>query len=269
MFGRLMPREGKFFEYFSEHADQLVLGARELKALMANVSELPERKRSIEKIEHRADKITQQTMQLLHATFITPLDRDEIHQLITRMDDILDLMEDVSQCMFLYDISETTDEARKLADICLVSTEKVKVAVVQLSDLKNSQAILALCKEIDQLESDAGDRQHEIVESRSPEERVARDRDEVCRRRKAGAGRVGERHRDGADERVTDQHGDVQTQRRRREADRHGGPRPSRRISHEPLPSSRRCAAASVASTSASSNATARNDSCQRRLMRG
>lgn len=155
MFQRLMPREGRFFDYFVEHGEQLVLGARELRALMANVGELAERKRSIEKIEHRADKITQQTMQLLHHTFITPIDRDEIHQLITRMDDILDLMEDVSQCMFLYDISAVSDEARKLADICLVSCEKVKDVVSQLSNLKNGDAILKQCKEIDQLESDA------------------------------------------------------------------------------------------------------------------
>ena len=155
MFSRLMPSEGKFFDYFSLHADQLVLGAHELKALLANVSELADRKRSIEKVEHEADKITQQTMQLLHHTFITPIDRDEIHQLITRMDDILDLMEDVSQCMYLYDIKSVTEEARKLADICLVSTEKVKAAVKQLSNLKNSESILALCKEIDRLESDA------------------------------------------------------------------------------------------------------------------
>jgi uncharacterized protein len=155
MFSRLMPREGRFFEYFTEHAEQLVLGARELRALMGNVAELPERKRSIETIEHRADKITQQTMHLLHHTFITPIDRDEIHQLITRMDDILDLMEDVSQCMFLYDIHAVTDEARKLADTCVVSTEKIKLAVGQLSDLKNSDSILALCKEIDKIESDA------------------------------------------------------------------------------------------------------------------
>lgn len=155
MFGRLMPREGNFFKFFSDHAEQLVLGAQELRALMGNVSELPERKRSIEKIEHRADKITQQTMQLLHQTFITPIDRDEIHQLITRMDDILDLMEDVSQCMFLYDIHAVTDEARKLADICLASTEKIREAVGQLPNMKNGPAILVLCKEIDKLESDA------------------------------------------------------------------------------------------------------------------
>jgi predicted phosphate transport protein (TIGR00153 family) len=155
MFGRLMPREGKFFDYFNEHAEQLVLGARELRALLDNVQELPERKRAIEKIEHRADKITQQTMQLLHQTFITPLDRDEIHQLITRMDDILDLMEDVSQCMFLYDIQSITDEARKLADTCVASTEHIKSAVSQLSNLKNAESILALCKQIDKIEGDA------------------------------------------------------------------------------------------------------------------
>jgi predicted phosphate transport protein (TIGR00153 family) len=155
MFGRLMPREGRFFEFFSEHADQLVLGAEQLKALMYSVADLPERKRNIEKIEHRADKITQQTMQLLHTTFITPIDRDEIHQLITRMDDILDLREDVSQCMFLYDIKSITEEARTLADICLRSTQRVRTAVSQLSNLGNTKAILALCKDIDQLESDA------------------------------------------------------------------------------------------------------------------
>lgn len=155
MFGRFMPREGRFFDYFNEHAEQIVLGAEQLKALMGAVHELDERKRNIENIEHRADKITQQTMQLLHHTFITPLDRDEIHQLITRMDDILDLMEDVSQCMFLYDIHAVTAEAVQLADLCLTSAQKVKLAVSQLENLKNSKSILELCSEVDRLEGDA------------------------------------------------------------------------------------------------------------------
>jgi len=155
MFGRLMPKEGRFFEFFVEHAEQLVLGATELKALMANIGELPARKRNIEAIEHAADKITHDTMQLLHQTFITPLDRDDIHQLITRMDDILDLMEDVSQCIFLYDIDHVTDAAGELAAICLESTERVKSAVGLLTDMKNAKALLDHCKAIDRLESDA------------------------------------------------------------------------------------------------------------------
>jgi uncharacterized protein Yka (UPF0111/DUF47 family) len=96
-------------------------------------------------------------MQLLHHTFITPLDRDEIHQLITRMDDILDLMEDVSQCMFLYDIRAVTAETRELADLCLVSAQKVHEAVLLLSNMKNAKRILALCRDIDRLEGDADD----------------------------------------------------------------------------------------------------------------
>ena len=155
MFARWMPREERFFELFVEHAEQLVLGASELKALMQDVGELTVRKRNIESIEHVADKITHQTMQLVHKTFITPLDRDEIHQLITKMDDILDLMEDVSQCMFLYDIRAVTPEALALADICVVSTEKVRAAVKLLPDMKNSAMIVSLCAEIDRLESDA------------------------------------------------------------------------------------------------------------------
>ena len=155
MFGRLMPREGRFFEYFNEHAEQLVLGAIELKALMSNISELQIRARNIEAIENKADQITHQTIQLLHQTFITPLDRDEIHQLITRMDDILDLMEDASQCMFLYDIRAVTDEAKKLAEICLVCTEKVRLAVSHLSNMDNAESILSVCAEIDKLEANA------------------------------------------------------------------------------------------------------------------
>ena len=153
MFGKLIPRQGRFFEYFNEHAEQLVLGAIELKALMGDISEVQIRARNIEAIENKADQITHHTIQLLHQTFITPLDRDEIHQLITKMDDVLDLMEDASQSMFLYDIRVVTDEAKRLADICLACTEKVKAAVSHLSNMQNTESILNLCAEIDRLET--------------------------------------------------------------------------------------------------------------------
>ncbi|TMI04898.1 MAG: DUF47 family protein, partial [Betaproteobacteria bacterium] len=122
--GRLLPREGRFFDYFNEHAGHAVLAA-ELKALLADLSELEARRRNIERHEKQADQITHHTMQLLHQTFITPLDRDEIHQLITTMDDVLDLMEDIAQCLFLYDVRAVTPEAQRLADICVACTEKV------------------------------------------------------------------------------------------------------------------------------------------------
>jgi predicted phosphate transport protein (TIGR00153 family) len=155
MFGRLMPKEGRFFELFNEHAEQIVLGSRELVALMVSGDDIQRRAFTIETIEKRADKITQTTIELLHKTFITPLDRDEIHQLITRMDDILDLMEDVSQSIFLYDVKVLTPEAQKLAEVCVLCCEQVRNAVSQLSNMDNAALILKACEEIDRLESEA------------------------------------------------------------------------------------------------------------------
>ena len=155
MFARLMPHEGRFFDYFTEHAALIHEGAVELKAMMDNMGETESRAHNIKTIETKADTVTYQTIQLLHKTFITPIDRDEIHQLITRMDDILDLMEDVSQSVFLYDIRKIPDEAKRLADICVACTEKVKAAVDLLNNMGNAEKIMKICGEIDRLETDA------------------------------------------------------------------------------------------------------------------
>jgi len=155
MFGRLMPSEGKFFELFNQHAELCVKGAKEMVALMTNFDDLENRVHAIEGIEKQADKITYETLDLLHKTFITPLDRDDIHKLITRMDDILDLLEDAGQTISLYDIKAITPEAKRLAELCLACTEKVKTAVSLLHNMDNSAQILSLCEEIDRLESDA------------------------------------------------------------------------------------------------------------------
>jgi predicted phosphate transport protein (TIGR00153 family) len=155
MFGRLMPTEGKFFELFIQHADLCVKGAREMVALMTSFDDLENRVHAIEGIEKQAHKVTHNTLEMLHKTFITPLDRDDIHQLITRMDDILDLLEDAAQTISLYDIKNTTPEAKRLAELCLTCTEKVRAGVALLHNMDNSREILAICAEIDRLESDA------------------------------------------------------------------------------------------------------------------
>jgi len=155
MFGRLLPKEGKFFDLFNEHAELCVKGAKEMLALMTNFDDLEIRVHAIESIEKQADKVTHATLDALHKTFITPLDRDDIHQLISRMDDILDLLEDAAQTISLYDIKNTTQEAKRLAELCLACTQKVEEAVALLHNMDNSRRILEICKEIDRLESDA------------------------------------------------------------------------------------------------------------------
>jgi len=156
MFGRLLPKEGRFFDLFNAHAGQVVRAAVELKAVMENYAEREQHSRLIDDAEHAADRITAETIRLLHKTFITPLDRDHIHQLVNAMDDICDLIQDTSESLTLYDVRNITPEAARLADIGLKCCERVKDVVHLLGVGKeNFEAILRTCEEIDRLESDA------------------------------------------------------------------------------------------------------------------
>ena len=126
--------------------------------LMANYGDVASRARRIEQIdtiEKAADRVTHETNALLHRTFVTPFDRESIHQLITRMDDILDLTQDVAESLMLYDIQRVTPEAHQLAELAQMCCDRVKAAVNLLSAMSNAETILKLCEEIDRLESDA------------------------------------------------------------------------------------------------------------------
>jgi len=150
-----MPTEGKFFEIFNAHAKHIVAGSRELELLIDNLGDAEIHKQNVQTAEKAADKLTHETIDLLHKTFITPLDRDEIHKLITTMDDILDLMEDVATAISLYDVQAVTSEASQLAHICTKTCERVQSAVAMLSDMKQAREILKACEDIDRLESEA------------------------------------------------------------------------------------------------------------------
>jgi predicted phosphate transport protein (TIGR00153 family) len=150
-----MPREGRFFDLFDAHATQIVAGSQALVKLFANFDQAPVYAEHIDEAERSADKITHETISLLHKTFITPIDRDQIHQLITNMDDVLDLIQDVTESIVLYDIRRVSAEAQQLAQICQMTCGRVKAAVGLLSNLRDPEAILKTCEEIDRLESDA------------------------------------------------------------------------------------------------------------------
>ena len=150
-----MPTEGKFFDIFNAHAQCIVSASRELELLIDNLHDAETHKQNVQKAEKAADKLTHETIDLLHKTFITPLDRDEIHKLITTMDDILDLMEDVATAISLYDVRAVTSEASQLAHISTACCERVQAAVAMLSDMKQAREILKACEDIDRLESDA------------------------------------------------------------------------------------------------------------------
>lgn len=159
MLGRFMPKEGKFFDLFNAHVAETVQGAAALVAMLAALNSdsarAEEQARVIDVVEDRADKITHETVSLLHATFITPLDRDEIHQLITRLDDVLDTIQNAARTVNVYDIRRATPEALRLAEIIQACVERMQYAVSLLNNMDNGPTILAVCREIGALENDA------------------------------------------------------------------------------------------------------------------
>jgi uncharacterized protein len=153
-----MPREGRFFTLFDQHASFVVQGSVALVELLKNFDDSANRANRVARIlelEHSADRVTRETVSLLHQTFVTPLDRDDIHRLISRMDDVLDLIQDVTEALQLYDIQRLTPEAVQLAELLNRCCSSMQEAVHQLATLKDSARILKLCNEIDSLESQA------------------------------------------------------------------------------------------------------------------
>ena len=158
MFGRLMPAEGKFFDLFIQHGELCVKGGKELVSLMTNFDDLEHRVHAIETIEKQADKVTHTTLEMLHKTFITPIDREQIHSLINTMDDVADLIQDSAETMSLYDVRYMTEEITRLTALAVSCCERVRDAVKlldRIAEPATAEAALKTCEEIDRLESDA------------------------------------------------------------------------------------------------------------------
>jgi uncharacterized protein len=160
-FGKFLPREGNFFEMFNQHADRIVEAARAFSSLVTNYSDPHLREqynRDVDNAERAADRVTHDVNKMLHQTFITPIDREQIHKLINTMDDVADLIQDSAETMALYDVKFMTEDIKRLTDISVKCCERLAAAVKMLgsiSDKGTAEAALKTCEEIDKLESDA------------------------------------------------------------------------------------------------------------------
>jgi predicted phosphate transport protein (TIGR00153 family) len=149
-FGKLLPRDGNFFEMFNQHADRIVDAAQAFSKLVANYGDVALRQKynqEVDNAERAADRVTHDVNKAIHITFITPIDREQIHTLINTMDDVADLIQDSAETMALYDVRHMTEEITRLTD-AVYMLEKV-------ADPATAEAALKTCEEIDQLESDA------------------------------------------------------------------------------------------------------------------
>jgi predicted phosphate transport protein (TIGR00153 family) len=156
MLQRLMPKSDDFFSDFEAQAAAVVEGAVLLKALLDDFTDVPAKCQAIKDVEHRADDITHRAFERLHTQFITPFDRSEIHRILSRIDDVLDLTDAAAERLGLYDIDTVLPEARELTAVLVVQTRKMEEAVKGLRNMKKDpETILAACQEMNKLENQA------------------------------------------------------------------------------------------------------------------
>jgi len=158
----LIPREERFFDDFVALAEQIRTGARTLKQMMAGTSPDMDKAEAIKEIEHACDRTTRAIIDRLNRTFVTPLDREDIHALASHLDDVMDAIDATAAVIRLYKIPIVRPGARRLVEIIIESVDRI---VQALAALDRRTGVLELAAQIKQLEHEA-DRCHQdaIVE---------------------------------------------------------------------------------------------------------
>lgn len=150
---RLVPKQDSFFELFEKQIKTVNDAAKMLEKLYVKYEDAEDLAFKITAIEHDADEIVHEIMKKLNTTFVTPLDREDIHALASAMDDIIDYIEAASDRTVLYEVEEPTEAAIKLSKILAEATEKTVQAVCSLRDMKNPKVIRETCIAINRLEN--------------------------------------------------------------------------------------------------------------------
>ncbi len=149
----LLPKEKRFFAYFEQEAENLVKMAQQLKDMFDIWQNVKERAGIIADMENAGDAITHDLMTLLHLTFVTPLDREDITALAHSMDVIADCIHEVADLAYLYDIEGPVDAARQLCDIILQAVQEVKSGVLEVNGNIRKKELIQRTVTINQIEN--------------------------------------------------------------------------------------------------------------------
>ena len=155
MLEKLMPKSDEFFDDFDAQADATVRGTKLLAALLDDFNDVERKVSAIKEVEHEGDDIAHRAFARLHKQFITPFDRAEIHRLLGNIDDVLDLTDATAERLLLYEVGTPPQAARDMARVLVPCAEKLQEAVRLLRDIKHPEEILAACRDIKTLESEA------------------------------------------------------------------------------------------------------------------
>ena len=156
---RLIPREEKFYDDFKMMADQLRQGARLLESMFAVDPPIADKAHEIKEVEHQCDFLTHEIIQRLNKTFVTPIDREDIHELAKSLDDVMDAIDSAAALIPLYRIDKVRPGARELTRVIVQQTDELRTAVEALEKRKG---VLDRAIEINRLENEA-DRIHKTA----------------------------------------------------------------------------------------------------------
>lgn len=149
-----LPKEEKYFDMFERAFDNAIEIGMQLRDLLRNYTDVEEKVRKIEDIEHEGDIITHEIFDKLNRTFITPIDREDIHSLASEIDDVLDFVKAASDRLLLYKIQKPTPEVINLAETLLKTINETAKAIKALRELKNTKRIQEYCIEVNSLENE-------------------------------------------------------------------------------------------------------------------
>lgn len=153
---RLIPKEQQFFDLFEQLGELLMKSGTLLHELVSNPQQLEEKAKQLERVEHDADQVTHEIMAKLNSTFITPIDREDIHALATALDDVIDFIEGATEHLILYKITEPRPQFKELAEVVMKQVHEIHRMIPRLRNLRHAD-ILVHCIEVNRLENE-GDR---------------------------------------------------------------------------------------------------------------
>lgn len=160
MLGRILPRDDQFFDLFDQLAAHLATTAKMLDTLFGDIQHMEEHVRAIKDIEHKADLLTATINQKIDKSFITPIDREDIHMLASRLDDVIDLLDGVSRRFEMLHITEATPAAKRLTGVLLRAANEIKAAV---ADMRKPQIVNQHVGLIKRMEEEGDAIYHEAV----------------------------------------------------------------------------------------------------------
>ena len=160
MLGRLIPRDELFFDLFDQLTAHLTQAARMLANLFADPQHVGEHARAIKDVEHKADAVTLTINQRIDKSFITPIDREDIHMLASRLDDVIDLLDGTARRFDMLHISDIREPARELARVLVQAAEHIQSGV---STIRKTKLVAARVAEIKKLEEEGDAIYHDAV----------------------------------------------------------------------------------------------------------